>query len=111
MECTLATLIACFNLSGLYLETGLQAQDQQPTTNFVEHNKLYSGQDYYFTDVTAYSRRYSRNPYGRLAIGYEIAIKNFVWSVEALHVSSIDTSHDSGINSISVNVRWHPFKR
>jgi hypothetical protein len=110
MECTLATLIACFSWSGLYVETGLQAQDHHPTRSYTEMTKLYVGQDFQPTGVNSYDVKLGGNPYGRFGLGYAIDVGRFTWSLEAMHVSSLVTGKDVGVNSVSLNVRWRPFR-
>jgi hypothetical protein len=52
----------------------------------------------------------ARNPYGRFGLGYEINFQSVTWRIEATHVSSLATSKDRGVNSISINARWFPFR-
>lgn len=111
MECTLSALIACFSWSGFYVDTGLQFQDKQPTRYVTEINRYYAGQDYYVGNVNHYEIRRGSNPYGRFSLNYEIPFESVTWYVQALHVSSLDSSEDAGFNSISINVRWYPFRQ
>jgi hypothetical protein len=107
MDCTLATLIACFSWSGLYVDTGLVAQDvgafeyTQIQTMLPPPNDLIRVQD----------SRAARNPYGRLELGYELKVGSVVWSLSVAHLSSLKTDKDRGVNSVSFGMRWHPFTR
>lgn len=102
MECTLATLIACFSWSGLFVDTGIAYQDK---------GEQWSG---YFhpTDKEPYkTANWRHNPYGRFGLGYEIQFRTVRWSIEAIHVSSIATNEDRGVNSIGISARWFPFRQ
>jgi hypothetical protein len=114
MDCTLATLIACFSWSGLYVDSGVSIQDrgdtyfvtapeyfERPLTNGV----VESG-----TEVVTREIDVRRNPYGRFALGYQVNIGSLVLSIEASHKSSLDTSKDRGINSLGISARWFPFR-
>lgn len=94
MECTLATLIACFSWSNLYLDSSLHYLD-------VKQGYVVDGQP----------RVEYLSPYGGIAVGYTLPLKGITFSVEATHISSLTTSHDRGINSVSVHARWYPFRR
>jgi hypothetical protein len=115
MECTLATLIACFSWSGLYVETGVQAQDFHPTRYYSETTispvMSNAGVTNQMTGLRNYEDQLGGNPYGRFAIGYDVEIGRLAWSLELLHVSSLVSNKDFGVNSVSLNVRWRPFSR
>jgi hypothetical protein len=53
---------------------------------------------------------YSENPYGRLALGYEIEFRHISWSLEVAHTSSLASSTDRGINSVQLRAHWYPFR-
>jgi hypothetical protein len=113
MDCaitTLQTLIACFSWSNLYVDGGLQ---------FNDYDTLRPG----FTDAVTIDTpsvtetiRYQTaiaerdNPYGRLALGYEIELSSVSLRLEASHVSSFATDDDRGLNAITFGVRWYPFR-
>ncbi len=106
MECTIATLIACFNLSGLYIDGGLQYNDYD-TLRLGYTDSVTLGVET-ISYQTAIPER--DNPYGRLALGYEIPFHNVSLRLEASHLSSLASDSDRGWNAISFNVRWHPFR-
>lgn len=110
MECSLLTLIACFSWSGLYLDGGVSYQDSSvpyfyfkdtsppPHDGVIERSSIFSiGHD-------------SNNPYGRLAIGYQLDFHQVLLSFEASHTSSLDTNEDRGINAIGLHAKWFPFR-
>lgn len=105
MECTLAALIACFSWSGLYIDTGIEVQDVRPTRYMTEitysNGDKIGGRDWEWS--------YNQNPYGRFGIGYQFSVGSFTWDLEAKHVSSLDTTSDRGVNSLSIGMRWRPF--
>ena len=108
MECTLAALITCFNLSGLYVDSGLSWQDVgepefHQRAGVINHD--WGAQTVLYRDVTIGPE----NPYGRISLGYEVEFRSFSWRVEASHISSIATNEDRGINSVSLSARWFPF--
>ena len=110
MDCTLAALIACFNLSGIYLDSGLSVQDYEPAYlkrwDFISYN----GDGVEETGWREEVSRSSRNPYGKIAVGYELDLRSVRIALEAVHQSSIATNSDKGINSLALSVRWFPFR-
>jgi hypothetical protein len=107
--CSLFALIACFKLSGLYLDGGLQLNDVGP---FVESTTLIDSPNLSEPILVSKSDSYqARNPYGRLALGYQIEFKSITWSIEVAHLSSIETGRDRGVNSLALQARWYPFSR
>lgn len=110
MECTLAALVACFSWSGLYLDTGASYQDigiprQEWQTRVIERDSVTS------TIISLKTIDDPMNPYGWLAAGYEVHVGDLRIALEARHaVSSLRTKSDRGINSISLGVRWYPFR-
>jgi hypothetical protein len=96
MECTLAFFLSCFSWSNLYLDGGFIYDD----ISYVEINP-----------TTLEVASAPRNPFGRAAIGYEMRFKGLTLSLEASHVSSLNTNADRGVNAISVQARWYPFSR
>lgn len=97
MECTLATLIACFSWSGLYVDTAISAQDAGIAFD------VYDGRQWSFRDT-------SQNPYGVFAIGYSISFKSIDLALEASHRSSFALEDDKGVNAVTLRMRWHPFR-
>lgn len=112
MDCmltTLHTLMACFSLSNLYVDTGLYFQDiTVPRTEM--RSTVNHGGNAVETVIAPYSWEDDQNPYGRLALGYELHFTSLSWRVEASHLSSINTGTDRGVNAISINARWYPFR-
>jgi hypothetical protein len=114
MECTLATLIACFNLSGFYIDSGLMYLDSGVQEQTIEHTNwtIINGTDYATDRKTEVIAHHSaRNPYGRLSLGYEVNLNSVSFRLEAGHWSSLSTTRDRGINAVSLSARWHPFAR
>lgn len=108
--CSLHALIACFSWSNLFIDSGLLYQDSG-----VEQIKAGSTYDFYDgayhlmrTDDS--SSHYASNPYGRLAIGYEMQFTSVTFALEVEHVSSLDTTKDRGVNAINLKARWYPFR-
>ena len=93
MECSLAALLACFSWSNLYIDTSL---------SYLDVKQIY--------EVDHVERSEYVSPYGGLAIGFSLPIQDVTFSLEASHISSIATSHDRGINQVSLRARWFPFR-
>lgn len=113
MNCALATLAACFHLSGLYVDASAGAFDAgvEATRQYVA---VYA--ERYGTPVLAayYQDGFDRavlNPYGRLAVGYRVSFESADFYLEASHVSSLATDSDRGRNALMVGVRYYPFGR
>jgi hypothetical protein len=109
MDCSLSVLIACFSWSNLYLDSGLIYQDAGVYQTFTEHSYALVEGTEMRADKT-WSTRESRNPYGRLTLGYEIEFRSVSWRLDLSHVSSLETGQDRGVNSLSFSARWHPFR-
>jgi hypothetical protein len=113
MDCALATLLACFRLSNLYIEGDIEIHDAiEPVytvtaTEIDEHNIMFTGR----TSMRA------GNPYGRLAIGLRAEMKTSFARIEVTiselgHVSSLDTDKDRGFNYWKpLAVTIYPFRR
>ena len=109
MECTLATLIACFHLSGVYVDTGLLAQDAEfPRLESQTHVTRLPGATETVTERVPTMR--AANPYGRLALGYCLDFRRVSLSLEVSHVSSLSTADDRGVNAVQLRARWYPFR-
>jgi len=114
MECTLATLIACFSWANLYIDGGLSYQDRGDThvvSNLEQfERRLPNGVIESGTEMVTrvYDVRY--NPYGRLALGYQLDFGSLVLSIEGAHRSSLKSDDDRGINSVQLRARWFPFR-
>jgi hypothetical protein len=108
--CSLQALLACFSWSGVYVDSGLSWYDrslphQELTTTTTDLGGVIE------TVTVPYITDRPFNPYGRLAIGYEVRFNNLTIALEAAHTSSLDTGEDSGINAIGLRARWYPFRR
>lgn len=109
MDCTLATLIACFHMSNLYVDTGLLAQDAEfPRMETRTHVNRLPGVTETVTEQVPTMR--AVNPYGRLALGYGIDFRSVSLSLELSHVSSLATEDDRGVNAVQLRARWFPFR-
>lgn len=109
MECAIATLLACFSWSGLYIDSGLSYQDIGESR--LEWQTSQSQHDGVVETISRQARIDSpANPYGRIALGYEVSFDVLTWRLEASHVSSIATGQDRGVNAVSVSARWYPFR-
>lgn len=113
MDCTLAALVACLSWSNLYIDSGLSWQD----AGIYEHYEAYRSERIIRDGIEesgstneVWSAHTAANPYGRLAIGYEIEFSQFKVRLEASHISSIATNQDRGVNAISLGARWYPFR-
>lgn len=111
MDCTIAALLTCFHLSGVYVDSGLSYQDSGVFQTFTR--------DIWATDAEGHGDvisehtdtvHRSHSPYGRLALGYQLEFGNKTLSLEASHVSSVATTKDRGINSLSLSMRWFPWR-
>jgi hypothetical protein len=106
----IAMLLSLSGCSSFYVESGLSAQDRGEyrveTFDHVEEQHsgiLETGERYRATTD-------AQNPYGRLAMGFEIESAHRVtFNVNLAHVSSLETKNDHGLNSLNFSVRWHPF--
>ena len=115
MSCALTTFAACFKLSGIFIDTGVAAQD-----NGVEHFEHIRSEQLVRTpegamlessasDVRTFSHQ-AQNMYGYLAVGYELEMSSSLSFVLRLqHDSSIATGRDRGVNSIRFGLRWRPW--
>lgn len=111
MDCALQALMACFSLSGIYFDSGISVQDYEPA---YLHRFDYQYIDTGAVQETSWREEIShrsRNPYGRLSLGYELDFKSIRIALEAMHNSSIATKDDKGVNSLSLTMRWYPFRQ
>lgn len=112
MECTLATLIACFSWSGFYVDTGLAYREQVEHYMLIEHTAVLSDTGYLVQETSrTVSSATPRQVYGHLAVGYEFRLRSLSINVEAIsHDSRLDTNEDRGENAYRLNLRWFPFR-
>jgi hypothetical protein len=123
MSCTLATLAACFSVSGVYVDTGLDYQDAgewrwKPKTETIQvQTKSEGGEVYYhplqYTATVVDSK--AQNPYARIGLGYQMDLQmgqsKIMLTLLAYHQSSVATGNDRGVNGISFGARYFPFAR
>lgn len=115
MSCSIAIALLCFELSGVYVDGSLAAADSGVEVYTLERTLVtreYRG----FTRFVGSSEERSfsdeaRNPYGRLALGYEQTFfsPDLRLSAELFHESSLATGRDRGVNGARVSLRWYPF--
>jgi hypothetical protein len=115
MSCTLATLAACFQLSGIYIDTGLAYQDQGEYRQVWETKTInWPGGAWSVTSLP-HDEMSAQNPYGRLAFGFQAELQltrsKVVLSLEANHISSMATGKDHGVDGITLGARYFPFAR
>lgn len=114
MDCTLAALIACFSWSGLYIDSGLSYQNVGYYREWQWRESIYALEGVAYAPLATHDAgkvmRVVDNPYGRVALGYEVSFSALTWRIEASHVSSV-IGNDHGINAVSVSARWYPFRR
>lgn len=110
MDCVLAALLSCFSLSGIYVDSGFSVQDYEQAYlkrwDFISYN----GDGVQETGWREKVAHKSRNPYGKLALGYELDFRSVRVALEAAHQSSVSSNSDKGINSLSLSLRWFPFR-
>lgn len=108
MDCSLAALIACFSWSGLYIDGDLSYLDADVPRRewFSQIVQLDWG-----TESIIQTRENTRpsNPYGRLAIGYQVEFRSVTFALEGWHMSST-VDGDRGFNAVSLRARWFPFR-
>lgn len=118
MECTLATLIACFSWSNFYIGSGLQYQDRGDVFMAQYELAVVDQQGNEIPSLRQTAREYTDNPdnlYAKLSLGYEIAVDlddfgTLFLGLSGSHTSSIETGTDKGVNAACLCARWHPFR-
>ncbi len=120
MTCTFATFLACFHLSGFYIDgalihssAGEDVTRYQETTVLAEHVNKYGDMqlvNIHFMQPVVLNE--SSNPYVRVALGYDVQWSP-KWStrLDYSHESSIHTGQDHGENRFTLGVTWRPFAR
>jgi hypothetical protein len=105
MECTIATLLACFSWSNLYVDGDIQIRDADGVIYVRDSHALMteSGELIQSASQTRAVTAPARNPYGRIAIGLRVDFDTSIGKLELRlmelgHVSSLDTSEDRGFN-------------
>lgn len=118
MNCTFETLLACFQLSGFFVDASLihanHGEGVLVSETHTEYMPQKPGSKFpMWKDVTTYGVDYSaRNPYARFELGYDVQW-NAKWSTRMSfsHESSIATSDDRGAERFELGVTWRPFAR
>lgn len=108
--CSLFALISCFSWSNLYVDGGLQFNDyDMPRTEWTTPITI-TGPS--VVETISYQSLVTEreNPYGRLALGYELSFQSVSLRLEASHVSSFVTNDGRGLNALTFGVRWYPFR-
>jgi hypothetical protein len=116
MSCTLATLAACFSMSGVYVDTGLDYQDVgEARFKFDAIAQTYNSNGDYTYRVNWHRKSTEQNPYGRIGLGYQMDIgfgsSKVILTLTGYHQSSIATGQDRGVNGITFGARYFPFAR
>lgn len=119
MECSIAALIACFSWSNFYIDTGLEFRDReyQYSHDWEAYRVIESTATefarYELIDAKRFIETEADNPYARISIGFAFQFSPSVTADLRLaaHESSISTGRDKGENSVSLGVRWFPFRR
>jgi hypothetical protein len=110
MDCSLFALLVCLNWSNVYIDTGLSYQDSSAEhQEWRTHVNVMPG--VIETVHTQYTTTRPLNPYGRIALGYEIRFTRVTLALEASHYSSFETADDRGVNALSLKARWYPFRQ
>lgn len=109
MECTLATLVACFSWSGLFVDTGVQLQDRGTAVHYRTDTPQLVGHEWVWNTQWRTVDK-PDNPYGRFGVGYVVDFGSAQLTLEANHTSSMQTGGDKGINAVSLSLRWFPFR-
>jgi hypothetical protein len=109
MECSLYALIACFSWSGLYIDGDLNYQDSSVPYFYWKDTSPPPRDGIIETSAVSAIGHDSNNPYGRVAIGYQLDFNKITLSIEASHTSSIESDTDRGVNAITLSARWFPF--
>lgn len=107
--CSLYALLACFSWSSLYVDGGLSFQDSSPVHQEWQ-TQINARAGAIETVRTQFTTDRPLNPYGRVALGYEVRFGSVTMALEASHVSSVETTADRGVNAIGIRARWYPFK-
>jgi hypothetical protein len=120
MECTLATLIACFSWSNLYLDTATDfIKDREPRFTESFYGEMLrvmpvdGSESFLERNMVREINRNEReifSPYGRASLGYEMDMHSLRIDVSAFYQESLAVS-DRGEVGASVKVRWFPFRR
>lgn len=111
MTCTLATILACLQLSDFYVDASVIAADSGVERYAIvrEHWLADRGDGVLerqsHIDQMGYER-YAMNPYGRIALGFKVEFTPRCYGyAELAHHSSLATGRDRGNNSGALGAR------
>lgn len=115
MECSLLALISCFSWTNFYVDAGLSYQDAGYYVQQSSHDSVRVERDGVVISEGAYDSRGLRgerkNPYGRIALGWDLQLSRAVSArLDVFHVSSTTDGNDRGVNGAVLSVRWYPFR-
>ena len=110
MECTLATLIACFSWQGLYLDNQVSWTDREVPYHYWKDVSPPARDGVIETAYLSTIGDESQNPYLRNAIGLELKFRKLDVALEAFHDSSMSSDGDRGVNGLALRARWYPFR-
>lgn len=115
MDCTLATLIACFSWSNFYVDAGLAYQDAGYYVERIDHEAVRVERDGEVISNGEYTLKSTRGvretPYGRISLGWSMQFSPQLTADFAVsHISSVKNPDDRGVNGVSLSVRWHPWR-
>jgi hypothetical protein len=117
MSCAIDTLLACFHLSGFFIDGGLihsnAGEARIVERSITEHRirrTFYGDIPVTNTYTELYMEDAPQNPYARIAIGYDVQW-SAKWSarLDYSHESSIATGRDHGAERMTLAVTWRPF--
>ncbi len=114
MECTIATLVACFSWSSLFLGAGVDYQREQTTSintyeyKFDFRNVSMPGVTETGGFKTSSSHLLSDDKsFGNAMIGYEITVSDVRLSFSG---GIRKRSGEASSKSVGIDVRWFPFR-
>lgn len=111
MECTLATLIACFSWSNLYVDGQISYQDRSvPYHEWAYEGTSTSQGGLVETTYRSTISSKDENPYMRNAIGIKLPFRTIDISAEIFHDSSMSSDNDRGVNGFAIKAQWFPFR-
>lgn len=115
MECTLATLIACFGWSSLYLDAGAGYTEggsyRVDSYEFeFDYRNVSSGVHESGGFQTRAKTELGGFRYGRATLGYEINVSNVRLSLDGSIARNIDSGRNGTMKSIGLSARWFLFR-
>jgi hypothetical protein len=106
--CGFETLIACFSLSGFYLDAELIHRDEGRGELLTIVTQKQSGkhEKILYAPITTYTiDRKAADYYSVAAIGYSVSMGKFTARIEG------SREFTDGINAASIGVTWRPFAK